>query len=71
MKKIIAILLIAFASIASSFTPEKTISVKLTIPQAEIVLRALSKLPYEESAALITEIQMQAQKQLTDSTTRK
>lgn len=71
MKKIIILLSIAIISTLSSFQEEQTINLKLTIPQAETVLKALSKLPYEESAQLISIIQAQAQKQISDTTKHK
>lgn len=42
----------------------KTVTITLSVPEAETVVRALSKLPYEESAGLIQNILVQANKQL-------
>jgi hypothetical protein len=46
----------------------KTITLTLTIEQAETVLGALAKLPYETSAPLIQVIQQQAYSQLQPKT---
>lgn len=40
------------------------LTIKMVVPGVELVLNALSKLPYEQSAGLIAEIQAQAQMQL-------
>lgn len=54
--------------IAPSFQPPQqqppTITITVTIPKVELILKGLSKLSYEESAELIQDITLQAQKQL-------
>lgn len=68
MKKL---LLSVFMIAALSFQlpeEEKKLKLELTVPQTEIVLKALSKLPFEESSTLIYTIQIQANKQLADTT---
>lgn len=40
------------------------LTIKMVVPGVELVLQALSKMPYEQSAGLIAEIQAQAQMQL-------
>lgn len=54
--------------IALSFQEPKqqpqTITITVTVPKAELILKALSKLPYEESVELIQDITLQAQRQL-------
>lgn len=40
------------------------LTIKMVAPGVELVLQALSKMPYEQSAGLIAEIQAQAQMQL-------
>lgn len=42
----------------------KTVTITLSVDQAETVLKALAKLPYEESATVIQTVQQQAYKQL-------
>jgi len=63
-----AILVIAsitiFAFIPPTNNQDQTVSIKMTVPQVNVVLKALSKLPYEESAQLINDIQVQANTQL-------
>ncbi len=68
MKKIIALLSIVFFS---AFDTAPTLKFELTIPETETVLKALSQLPYSEAAPLINKIQLQAQKQLTDTSKNK
>ncbi len=71
MKKIIialsALLLMAF----DAGQKEKTVTITFTVSQANTVIKALVKLPYEESAPIIATIQMQAEKQLSDTAKRK
>ncbi len=43
------------------------LTIKMVVPGVELVLHALSKLPYEQSAGLIAEIQGQAQMQLQEA----
>ena len=43
------------------------LTIKMVVPGVELVLHALSKLPYEQSAGLIAEIQAQAQIQLQEA----
>lgn len=70
MKKItLALIIIILFSFKTNEVT--TVSIKITVPQAEIILKALSKLPYEESAQLIADITNQAQRQLSDSTKKK
>lgn len=45
----------------------KTITITVTVAKAELILKALAKLPYEESADLIQDITTQGQKQLADT----
>jgi hypothetical protein len=40
------------------------LTIKMVVPGVELVLQALSKMPYEQSAGLIAEIQSQANQQL-------
>ena len=68
MKKAIALLSIV---IFSAFQTAPTLKLDLTIPETETILKALSKLPYDEAAPLINKIQLQAQKQLTDTSKNK
>ena len=68
MKKIIALLSIV---IFSALQTAPTLKLDLTIPETETVLKALSQLPYSEAAPLINKIQLQAQKQLTDTSKNK
>lgn len=68
MKKTLTILSL-FVLVA--FTIPKELELKLSIQETETVLKALSKLPYEESAPVISKIQYQAQKQLTDTIKQK
>ena len=42
----------------------QTITITVTVPNAELILKGLSKLPYEESAALINDVTQQATRQL-------
>lgn len=71
MKKAIIILSVLLLPALFSFQEEKTISINLSIQETNIVLKALSKLPYEESASIISKIQAQAQAQLSDTTNAK
>jgi hypothetical protein len=43
------------------------LTIKMVPPGVELVLHALSKLPYEQSAGLIAEIQGQAQAQIKEA----
>jgi hypothetical protein len=45
----------------------QVLTIKMVVPGVELVLQALSKLPYEQSAGLIAEIQGQAQYQLQEA----
>jgi len=45
----------------------QVLTIKMVVPGVELVLSALSKLPYEQSAGLIAEIQGQAQYQLQEA----
>lgn len=69
MKKAIIVLFM----ILCSFTTKdiKQLNFQFTVQETETILKGLSKLPYEESAAIIQKIQMTAQKQLTDTTKKK
>lgn len=40
------------------------LTIQMVVPGVELVLQALSKMPYEQSAGLIAEIQAQANQQL-------
>ena len=64
MKKVLSLIAIV---IFSAFQTAPTLKLDLTIPETETVLKALSKLPYDEAAPLINKIQLSAQKQLTDT----
>ncbi len=65
MKFILTAISIMFApSFQEPRQQPQTITITVTIPKAELILKGLSKLPYEESAELIQDISMQAQKQL-------
>ncbi len=68
MRKGIFILLAVLFFSFKTNEEAKTVTLKITLEQANTILKALSKLPYEESAVVINEIQKQAQKQLIDST---
>jgi len=68
MKKAISLLAIV---IFSAFQTAPTLKLDLKIPETETVLKALSQLPYSEAAPLINKIQLQAQKQLTDTSKNK
>ena len=68
MKKVLALIAIV---IFSAFETAPTLKFEFTIPETETVLKALSKLPYDEAAPLINKIQLSAQKQLTDTTKNK
>jgi hypothetical protein len=45
----------------------QVLTIKMVVPGVELVLHALSKLPYEQSAGLIAEIQGQAQVQIKEA----
>jgi hypothetical protein len=45
----------------------QVLTIKMVVPGVELVLHALSKLPYEQSAGLIAEIQGQAQAQIKEA----
>lgn len=49
----------------------KSVKITLTVPEAEIVVTALSKLPYDQSAAIIQKVISQANTQLADTTISK
>lgn len=46
----------------------KYVKITLTVPEAETVVTALSKLPYDQSAAIIQKVISQANTQLADTT---
>lgn len=72
MKKIVAILAMA---LLISFTPnpneEKEITIKLTLPQWEVVLQGLGELPMKIAAPISQSIISQAQRQITDTLPKK
>lgn len=45
----------------------QVLTIKMVVPGVELVLNALAKLPYEQTAGLIAEIQAQAQMQLQEA----
>lgn len=45
----------------------QVLTIKMVVPGVELVLQALAKMPYEQSAGLIAEIQGQAQYQLQEA----
>lgn len=45
----------------------QVLTIKMVVPGVELVLQALAKMPYEQSAGLIAEIQGQAQYQLEEA----
>ncbi len=49
----------------------KSVKIILTVPEAETVVTALSKLPYDQSAGIIQKIISQANTQLADTTISK
>jgi len=49
----------------------KSVKLTLTVPEAETVVNALSKLPYDQSAGIIQKIISQANTQLADTTIAK
>ena len=70
MKK--ASILFAFALLFSFEEPkQKVIKIELPLDGWNTVLKALSKMPYDESAPLISSIQQQASKQLQDTLKKK
>lgn len=69
MKKLFTAL--AIIALVSFTPPVKELTFKFSISETETVLKALSKLTYEEAAPLIEKIQRQAQKQLADTSTKK
>lgn len=64
---------IAVCMILCSFTTKdvQQLNFQFTVQETETILKGLSKLPYEESAAIIQKIQMTANKQLTDTIKKK
>lgn len=48
----------------------KTITITITLNEADLIIKGLGKLSYEESAGLIQNIVGQAQKQLATDTTK-
>lgn len=61
--------------IALSFQPPpqqpKTITITVTLSDADLIIKGLNELPYKESAGLIQNVISQAQKQLADTTKSK
>lgn len=49
----------------------KTITITVTLSDADLIIKGLGKLSYEESAGLIQNVIAQAQKQLADTTINK
>lgn len=72
---LIAVLfLISFTGISqTSQAPkqDKKVTLTLTVQEVDVVLNALQKLPYEQSASIIQSIYGQASKQLQDTATKK
>ncbi len=83
MKKLtIGLGIVLIASAITAFLPkqDKKVTITITVQEADLILRALGKLPLEESGNLYMNIQAQAQAQLqpqqkpvtkADSTTKK
>lgn len=73
MKKtaIVSFMIIVFCGIGYGFQlqqEQKKLKFELTVPEAEIIIQALGKLPYEQAAPVIQSIVGQAQRQMQDTT---
>ena len=63
MKRLLIISLLLLPTIAQAQTTE--LNFKLTLPEAELVLKGLRKLPVEDVEMTIAKVRQQAQEQLT------
>jgi hypothetical protein len=71
MKKSIALIGVLFLFSFNTYQEPKKVKVELTLPQAELILKALSKLPYEETVETINTIYSQVRVQVADTTKQK
>jgi hypothetical protein len=59
------------AAISQVVAPEPKLKIEVTRAEAQTIIKALSKLPYDESVEVINSIIVQANRQLADTTTKK
>lgn len=73
MKKALIVFAILSTTVAISqvVAPEPKLKLEVTRAEAETIIKALSKLPYDESVGVINSIIVQANKQLAADTTTK